>query len=100
MFQICSSLINFYSQYPRNKGKSEIHKHYHRENCNETCSFVAIQFLAIIFIFIKGRAINRGTAIIRGNTVVFMIRERTVKNIVQYLRWISVHFSRYHLPLG
>ena len=55
---------------------------------------------AIIFIFIKGRAINRGTAIIRGNTVVFMIRERTLKNMVQYLRWISVHFSRYHLPLG
>ena len=55
---------------------------------------------AIIFIFMRGRAINRGTAIIRGNTVVFMIRERTLKNMVQYLRWISVHFSRYHLPLG
>ena len=47
MFQISSSLINFYSQYPRNKGKSEIHKHYHREDCNETCAFVTIQFLTL-----------------------------------------------------
>ena len=33
-------LINFQCQYP-----SEIHKHYHRKNCNKTRAFVSIQLL-------------------------------------------------------
>ena len=29
----------------KNRGKSEIHKHYHRKNCNKTRAFVSIQLL-------------------------------------------------------
>ena len=39
-------LINFQCQLiSKNRGKSEIHKHYHRKNCKKTRAFVSIQLL-------------------------------------------------------